>query len=70
MPVGFDNMTKMLHYLDRKNLYKINKADMNYTLVSLKGKPKPQAFKVEEKQLEAPVVRADEKGFYSRIIHT
>ena len=38
---------------------------MNYTLVSLKGKPKPQAFKVEEKQLEAPVVQVE-----SRIIHT
>jgi hypothetical protein len=52
----------------------MNKDGVNNTFISFKGEPKPKDFKVERKQLEASIVRVDdkkgEKGFYSRIIHT
>jgi len=61
-------------YLGRDNLYKINKNGVNNTFIPLKREPKPKDFKVEGKQLEAPIVRVDdkkgEKGFHSWIIHS
>lgn len=43
----------------RYNLYKVNKDSVNYALVSLKMELESKAFKVKEKQLEAPIVWVD-----------
>lgn len=40
----------------RDNLYEVNKDSGNYAPVSLKMEVESKAFKVKEKQLEAPIV--------------